>query len=698
MCDHRGAPSERRAARPGPAWPARPVPSWIATLAVSLLLLAPGIPTRAEGPTSEDCLECHNDPATSMKRKGRTISLYVKPAILKSSAHSNLACVECHVGFDPGEEPHLPEITPVHCGRCHQAIEEQHARSLHGQAIARGDPLAPRCKDCHGTHEILPVKDMRSPASPLKIPFLCGKCHQEGSPVQRQRVIHQDHILENFSESIHGEGLLRKGLIVAPSCVSCHTAHSILPHTDPASSIARRNIAATCTRCHAEIELVHRKIIKGELWEKSAHVLPACVDCHQPHKIRKVFYDQGMADQDCMRCHDDPDLKAKSDGRSLYVRAVDLVGSRHAKTACSQCHAGVNASRMRPCETITQKVDCASCHAEIEQQYLESRHGRLMASNDPNAPTCKECHGTHRVLGKVDPRSGTFPINVPRLCARCHREGEKAARRYRGSQHDIIEHYTESIHGKGLMKSGLTVTAMCTSCHTAHSVLPKDDPASSVNRKKIPSTCGRCHHGIEEQFEQSIHATEVGKTKKDLPVCNDCHSAHTISRTDATGFRLDIMRKCGQCHAEIAKTYFDTYHGKVSQLGYTKTAKCYDCHGAHDILPASDPRSHLSRGNVVTTCRKCHAGATRRFAGYLTHATHHDPKKYPFLFWTFWGMVSLLVGTFTLGGLHTLLWLPRALEMRRARRSATLAPPSPTPQEPGDSETGDAGSGDSREH
>jgi hypothetical protein len=128
------------------------------------------------------------------------------------------------------------------------------------------------------------------------------------------------------------------------------------------------------------------------------------------------------------------------------------------------------------------------------------------------------------------------------------------------------------------------------------------------------------------------------------------------------------MQQCGRCHEAIAKTYFDTYHGKVSQLGYTKTAKCYDCHGAHDILAIADPQSHLSRQNVVATCQKCHAGATRKFAGYLTHATHHDPQKYPFLFWTFWGMTSLLVGTFFLGGIHTLLWLPRALQMKRAHR------------------------------
>ncbi|MGB6122317.1 MAG: hypothetical protein WBG80_10435, partial [Bacteroidota bacterium] len=119
--------------------------------------------------------------------------------------------------------------------------------------------------------------------------------------------------------------------------------------------------------------------------------------------------------------------------------------------------------------------------------------------------------------------------------------------------------------------------------------------------------------------------------------------------------------------------------GKVSQLGYTKTAKCYDCHGAHDILPVSDPRSHLSRDNVVKTCQKCHQGANRRFAGYLTHATHHDPDKYPLLFYTFWGMASLLMVTFVVSGIHTLLWLPRALTLRRERKKAIDAMEGKTP-------------------
>lgn len=644
----------------------RPFPSFTPAMLVLFAVLAGSGSLVAQ--ENSDCLMCHEDESLTAERGGKTVSLFVDQKVFSKSVHADLSCVSCHSDLEGKEMPHEVPVAPVQCGLCHSSEQELHKESLHGQAVARGDDLAPNCQSCHGNHAIVPVKSRESAVTPLKIPFLCGRCHQEGTRVQKEREIPQTRILENYSESIHAEGLLRKGLIVSANCASCHTPHFILPHTDPRSSIARANIATTCTACHVQIEDVHRKVIKGELWEKEEHVLPACVDCHQPHKARKVYYDQGMADRDCLKCHERPDVRSSKDGHSLSVEAHVLTESMHQKISCSQCHAGVNASRRRPCETIAQKVDCSSCHAEVGQQFLTSMHGRLASNNDPNGPTCKECHGTHGVKGKADSKSPIFSLNIPTLCARCHQEGKKAAVRYVGEEHEIIQHYTESIHGKGLLKSGLTVTATCTDCHPAHNVLPLSDPASSVNAANVPTTCGKCHHGIQEQFLQSVHSTMAQKTNQKLPVCNDCHSAHTIRRTDVEGFKLDIMTKCGRCHERIAATYFDTYHGKVSQLGYTKTAKCYDCHGAHDILPVSDPRSHLSHDNVVTTCQKCHPGANRRFAGYLTHATHHDPDKYPFLFWTFWGMTGLLIGTFVLGGAHTLLWLPRALQMRRQRK------------------------------
>src|ERR1035438_6255138 len=51
--------------------------------------------------------------------------------------------------------------------------------------------------------------------------------------------------------------------------------------------------------------------------------------------------------------------------------------------------------------------------------------------------------------------------------------------------------------------------------------------------------------------------------------------------------------------------------------------------------------------------------------GLTQLTTHHDPKKYPFLFITFWGMTTLLIGTLVVSGVHTALWLPRSFAYRR---------------------------------
>jgi cytochrome b subunit of formate dehydrogenase len=369
-----------------------------------------------------------------------------------------------------------------------------------------------------------------------------------------------------------------------------------------------------------------------------------------------------------MVCHANP-----AQGATREITTVDtqlISQSTHAKVRCAQCHTGVDQRLHRPCQTVIAKVDCAICHADQVQQHQRSYHGKLVQQGDPDAPVCLDCHSDHGTLSKSNPQSPTFPNNVPALCGRCHQEGKQAASRNHSSQTDIIGHYSESIHGKGLLESGLVVTAVCTNCHTAHLVLPKSDPESSIHAANIPTTCGKCHHGIEESFKKSIHSTLVSKSDQPLPICSDCHSAHTISRTDADNFKIGMMETCGKCHKEVAESYFDTYHGKVSKLGSANSAKCHNCHGAHDILPVTDPQSRLSRANIVETCGTCHPGSHRRFAGYLTHATHHDPQKYPVLFITFWSMTALLVGTFAFFGLHTLFWIPRSFAEQRRKKKA----------------------------
>jgi hypothetical protein len=48
------------------------------------------------------------------------------------------------------------------------------------------------------------------------------------------------------------------------------------------------------------------------------------------------------------------------------------------------------------------------------------------------------------------------------------------------------------------MEAGLTVTADCADCHTAHHELPANDPRSSVNRANIAAPARKCHRGIYE--------------------------------------------------------------------------------------------------------------------------------------------------------------------------------------------------------
>ena len=77
------------------------------------------------------------------------------------------------------------------------------------------------------------------------------------------------------------------------------------------------------------------------------------------------------------------------------------------------------------------------------------------------------------------------------------------------------------------------------------------------------------------------------------------------------------------------------------------------------ISPRSDPRSNVSEANLRATCRTCHETATAGFAKFQPHADHNDRERYPYVYWSYHLMTVLLLGTFTVFGVHTALWLAR---------------------------------------
>jgi cytochrome c553 len=264
----------------------------------------------------------------------------------------------------------------------------------------------------------------------------------------------------------------------------------------------------------------------------------------------------------------------------------------------------------------------------------------------------------HDIRGAKDPQSRVYHLNIAATCGTCHGNAAAIAKGHIAIG-DVTKAFADSIHGRALSRSGLMVAPTCSDCHGPHDVRRKTDPESRVFPANVPTTCGKCHEGIALQFEGGVHGAVLAKGNNGAPVCQTCHTAHAIQRADSANWQLSVVNQCGSCHADKLKTYRDTFHGRVTELGYRAVATCADCHGMHRILPASDPASPINRANLVQTCGKCHANATANFVKYDPHADKHDRSRNAALYWAARLMQVLLFGVFGFFGLHTLLWAVR---------------------------------------
>lgn len=394
---------------------------------------------------------------------------------------------------------------------------------------------------------------------------------------------------------------------------------------------------------------------------------------------------------ECARCHGNREFlvgkarDARQDS-ALYVPAGALHGTAHDALQCTDCHRGFEAGY--PHQVSAPVVPCQTCHEQAGLDWMASIHA-ANAESQGDAPTCVGCHGAHDVYGVKDSKSPVYALNVAALCGRCHGDARIIGTYF--ATPDKIQgriattQFPKSVHGVALTRDGLIVSATCSNCHGAHRVLPADSAASSVNRANIPATCGACHAGIAAVYDSSAHGpiypAQHRTTNDDQrrPVCIDCHSAHGIVRADQPQWQLDVVAECGSCHERLYETYFETYHGKVTHLGFNLAAKCSDCHTAHNMRPASDPQSSVYTLNLLTTCSRCHAGATWNFVKYYAHGDPKERTRYPRLYWPWLFMTTLLVSVIGFFAIHTGLWLVRSALDRGRGKGHTGAPQGEPP-------------------
>jgi len=138
---------------------------------------------------------------------------------------------------------------------------------------------------------------------------------------------------------------------------------------------------------------------------------------------------QAQSDDDCFDCHDDQSLTKNESGQiiSLFVDRNGYTGSIHGQNdlACTDCHDAIDDL---PHETELGPVDCAVCHDDIAERYLMSLHGELVEQGAPLAPHCWDCHGAHAITPPENPLSAVNRFNIPFMCGRCHKGGNRGHR------------------------------------------------------------------------------------------------------------------------------------------------------------------------------------------------------------------------------------------------------------------------------
>jgi len=233
-------------------------------------------------------------------------------------------------------------------------------------------------------------------------------------------------------------------------------------------------------------------------------------------------------------------------------------GLAHASVGCPTCHVK---HEEYPHPAGIPKPACAGCHQQVAAEHARGIHGQEIRKGNSAAPECNTCHGAAHEVQNT--HTEKFRVAVPETCGMCHS--------------DVATAFQASVHGQAVAH-GVAQAPVCTDCHGEHSILPPSNAASPVNSRNIRDTCGACHGDVR------------------------------------------LARRFGM-PADRLVSFDASYHGLAAKAGSQTVANCASCHGVHNILPPSDPRSTINAKNLAATCGRCHPGAGKRFTIGPVHLT-----------------------------------------------------------------------------
>jgi cytochrome b subunit of formate dehydrogenase len=383
----------------------------VALTSVAMRAAEPAKATAPAVPNSE-CMDCHEAEFKPRKKGLAPEWIGVRPELFAKSTHAKNNCVDCHDTIKEAQHP--SKLPPAQCASCHDKALAQFKLSIHGAPRADGKPAA-TCATCHGAaHQMLPAKHLDSPVSKFNLPETCAKCHENDAAAAKLGLKNHGAI-SAFRDSIHGQGLYKMGLNVAPSCNDCHGVHDIRSTKDAAAHTSKAALAQTCGACHVGVEKTYAASVHGQQLAKADAKAPICTDCHSAHNIERP-------------------------------------SSAHFKQ--------------------TSDERCGKCHEARLENYRETYHGKAMALGRtnvaPDVAACFDCHGHHDVFAHTDARSKLAPQNIVATCAKCHSGVNTSFTQYQPhADHGDAVHYPALHYAYLFMTTLLVSVFLFFGVHTA---------------------------------------------------------------------------------------------------------------------------------------------------------------------------------------------------------------------------------------
>ena len=263
------------------------------------------------------------------------------------------------------------------CGVCHSDVRVEFDKGIH-----RSEEIG--CISCHGGDpEATTVaaahrgNGYRGKPRRRDIPSLCATCHSSAARMRPYNLPSDQYTL--YQSSHHGMALAKGDEGVAV-CTDCHGVHEIRPHDDPQSKVARRNVPATCGRCHHLTADMKRRGHKHDPlaeYKEGAHgrallvegndAAPECADCHGKHSTAPPTL--GDVEKVCGQCH------TKERGffaMSAHRGTLEIDG----RTDCAACHGN---HRTASADVKMFGAVCQKCHdAGDDERRIGARMGAML--------------------------------------------------------------------------------------------------------------------------------------------------------------------------------------------------------------------------------------------------------------------------------------------------------------------------------